>query len=909
MSTKTTFKRVALVAVAALGFGGLSVVSAPVASAAAASMTVDVSSITTVGAHTANRPLAAYRFTVLDADGLPVALDSDETITVSIKATGLPATTTPNVPGIGDYTFADTANQITMSTDTSYSQMSVYNAARYDGLIGAGANTCDAPDAGQNVGKYCQAVVPVANEGLDQGTYTITADLTKGSVTLTRLTVKFNSVTSASDSGAVITVASAGTLVSGAGFVNSATNYMRATLRDANGGYIRTTDTASISTYAPALSATLENALGTVTQSLTATDTGVSTYDYGTTTATTANDGVYGLIVPVQETVLTTLSTTAPSVIRVRYGLTNSTGAISVLTTPSANPSKSSRSVTATGVYTSTETTTASNAQTYNVPLSTTSAVVKITAKDNAGTAIANTPLTFTTTWAGNNAGDVTPVSGSTGATIVYTNSSGEASFTVTQLNPVSGSTAAIAITGAAALNAGFGTVTIAWVTPVATTISVTSPNATFKAVGGSTVSLTIRARDQFNNNMAGVVIQPSLSSTSANYSATVRPTLVTGADGTVKFEYTAGAALTSDAWTFSSIGATSGTRTASYVAALPVVAALTGYYNADETAGTYPNLFSTTAIGSTTAQLVERGLNYGNTIANVTGNTTDTRNEFRILVADSTGAAVTGVPVTVTVTSGGHILDTCAATTAAKVVTSRICYPDADGYIFVRTIVTGTGTITYTATAGTVTASQAIKVGNASADARTLKLVATGADVVASVVDRFGNGVADQSVQITVTGGSLTGGSKIATFTTDASGNFGFGVEGDAAVTVTGRLAVANDSESVAGKTSSTTIDSTVAAGVRTATVSVTAPNTTTGSVAQAAVDAAAEATDAANAATDAANAAAEAADAATAAAQDAADAVAALSTQVSEMVNALKKQITALTNLVIKIQKKVKA
>jgi hypothetical protein len=76
-----------------------------------------------------------------------------------------------------------------------------------------------------------------------------------------------------------------------------------------------------------------------------------------------------------------------------------------------------------------------------------------------------------------------------------------------------------------------------------------------------------------------------------------------------------------------------------------------------------------------------------------------------------------------------------------------------------------------------------------------------------------------------------------------------------------------------------------------------------------QAALDSAQEAIDAANAATDAANAAAEAADAATAAAQDAADAVAALSTQVSEMIAALKKQITALTNLVIKIQKKVKA
>ena len=81
------------------------------------------------------------------------------------------------------------------------------------------------------------------------------------------------------------------------------------------------------------------------------------------------------------------------------------------------------------------------------------------------------------------------------------------------------------------------------------------------------------------------------------------------------------------------------------------------------------------------------------------------------------------------------------------------------------------------------------------------------------------------------------------------------------------------------------------------------------TNSGSQAAADAAAEATDAANAATDAANAAAEAADAATAAAQDAADAVAALSTQVAEMMSALKKQITSLTNLIIKIQKKVKA
>jgi hypothetical protein len=71
----------------------------------------------------------------------------------------------------------------------------------------------------------------------------------------------------------------------------------------------------------------------------------------------------------------------------------------------------------------------------------------------------------------------------------------------------------------------------------------------------------------------------------------------------------------------------------------------------------------------------------------------------------------------------------------------------------------------------------------------------------------------------------------------------------------------------------------------------------------------AAEEATAAANDATDAALSAAEAAEAATAMAQEAVDAVAELSAQVTSLISALRAQITALTNLVIKIQKKVKA
>jgi hypothetical protein len=90
---------------------------------------------------------------------------------------------------------------------------------------------------------------------------------------------------------------------------------------------------------------------------------------------------------------------------------------------------------------------------------------------------------------------------------------------------------------------------------------------------------------------------------------------------------------------------------------------------------------------------------------------------------------------------------------------------------------------------------------------------------------------------------------------------------------------------------------------------VKVSATATIVNASVDAATDAANEATDAANAATDAALAAADAADAATAAAQDASDAVAALSATVATLVASLKAQITSLTNLVIKIQKKVKA
>jgi phage terminase large subunit-like protein len=107
---------------------------------------------------------------------------------------------------------------------------------------------------------------------------------------------------------------------------------------------------------------------------------------------------------------------------------------------------------------------------------------------------------------------------------------------------------------------------------------------------------------------------------------------------------------------------------------------------------------------------------------------------------------------------------------------------------------------------------------------------------------------------------------------------------------------------------TISAKLGASVATAIQDTVVTATAPVRSDG-VAEAAQAAAEEATAAANDATDAALSAAEAAEAATAMAQEAVDAVAELSAQVTTLISALRAQITSLTNLVIKIQKKVKA
>ncbi|CAN2171085.1 hypothetical protein MCEMRE182_00051 [Candidatus Nanopelagicaceae bacterium] len=230
-------------------------------------------------------------------------------------------------------------------------------------------------------------------------------------------------------------------------------------------------------------------------------------------------------------------------------------------------------------------------------------------------------------------------------------------------------------------------------------------------------------------------------------------------------------------------------------------------------------------------------------------------------------------------------------------------------------TVVIGSGSSS-TATTNVKATAAAVRVGGTSAELANVKVTtdkssyAPGELAVITVtpVDAAGLALADDTYTVFATGGitsSYTLGSAsvaISGTTTQDGAVAGTGtVSGSATYKV---YLPAVEGDVVFSWTTGTLAASTANSAVKgSVTVNVSSASTS------AAIDAANEAAQAASDATDAALAAADAADAATTKAQEAVDAVATLSAQVSKLITALKAQITTLTNLVIKIQKKVKA
>jgi hypothetical protein len=968
MSTKTTFKRIALVTVAALGFGGLSA-TVPASASTVASFSLHTSSITVVGGSGSDTPSALVRIKVTsDTAGVSNvgALDANETITATV--TGVPTTATAKTVALNGGAFGTATNNDlsivevkggTNNTATSWG----YNAAGdgrsgvaatsvdtvtatasapYDGRIGsentsyfgqlpytlAGGDLAAATTAGQDTVTsksryYYVAIMPKSGASvIDQGVYTVTFTLTdKNSNLVSTQTLKIDFVTNKVDSGSKLTLTTGGTFVVGSAVAPTGVDatstdvYAKATLTNRDGGVIRGTDGA-----AESLTTTLRKALATSdTLTVTSSDNGTEGSDFGTDAtddSIVANDGVYGISIPA-------IGSDGTYTLTAKHGSATATATLTVFAASVTNANGLSAAVTATGAIATTTTLTP-----YTVPLTTKTADVTVTVLTaSGGTAVQDYPVTFTTTWTSCAAGDATPKDGADGSSVVRTNSSGKATITVTCASPADGTSASVA--WVAGSNAGT-TQVINWVKSKPATVSV-DPAGPMTVALKAVTKATFTVRDAFGAAVAGTVVNLTVTgSNNTVASPLLIPSATTDANGQVSYTLTDALAVAAgtDAIKATTVdGAKTATLTLTYAATAPVPATMKVYYDASET--TWTTLVPATTIYETASTATGYTLNQGKLISKTlvpsSVSASDDVIGFNAYIATATPAAASGVAVTVSVSDGGWILSS-----AGLPVTSRTFYTSSTGYTgLINVTATTPGTKTLTFTSGTVTSTAAIAFTNGTDGSKGRYVTVTAAaknatatangntypSFTAKVTDALGNAVSGVQLNIVATGvGRLTTGGKTAQWTTDATGEYTFelsSTEAGAATVSVSATTVGQFSDITGYAAGAVVANTALTAGIRTATgtVSFAEGNSASADAATAAADAAAEATDAANAATDAANAAAEAADAATAAAQDAADAVAALSTQVSEMVDALKKQITALTNLVIKIQKKVRA
>jgi len=444
----------------------------------------------------------------------------------------------------------------------------------------------------------------------------------------------------------------------------------------------------------------------------------------------------------------------------------------------------------------------------------------------------------------------------------------------------------------------------------VATSIAAT--NGTRRVATGSTNSVVFGLTDQYDAAISNTSVTITVAGRNG---ATASTTLVTNSDGEVTYSLAdVGTVGTTDTIT-ASVNSVTGSATLTY--GTTTVTTLSVY--------TAPHVAAGVADANIT-YADKADINAGSTAG-----PSATTQTITVLAKDASAVVMSGVPVTFSVTGTGCELLT----------TTELAYTGADGYASTSLFAWKETKCTVTATAGgqTVT-TDAYFAQKGATEARTISAAASGGLVTATVLDRFENPISGVYVYATRTGTGFFGsGSSSTSGITNEAGNVEFFVSGDAVVTVQLGSSTAADAEygqssASAGKhgtasatqtaftafaagtavTAQTGVGATLsAAGINSATVTV---SNNTNAAAEAATDAAAEAIDAANAATDAANRAAEAADAATVAAEearDAADAATAaveeLATQVATLMAALKAQITTLANTVAKIAKKVKA
>jgi len=885
MSTKTTFKRVALVTVAALGFGVLTSVAPATAAIPTTKNFIngvsfgDITQNARRGDTNATIARAGYAVAVdiklSSGSGYTIGSAENYNVNTYVKFNTVPAGDTALAsmtgsalsPSLSAHTLVTGSLFAFGSGKLSNTAVAASNAT--PGYLAIVAGSTLATDTNLLGSKGATKVGTFTFTPAVAGTYKVDAwsdDSTAGNTAASRDAGERAATKTITVGGAPtsIVVASLGTAaVVGAIAPANAGHVYQVSIKDAAGnitapvpgeavGVTLTSGTGTISDASLTMGDFNANGYAYVTISGTATQTGTFTFAASGFTATSVVTSSTGTLANAAPSTFTLTQTT---------GVTAGSGYASTINTAQTIDGTVARAVTfATGKAVTMRITSGSSA-------AATSRVVGVSITDTYGILSGD---------------DVAPTYY---AAVAISDTLGYGSITLPTTTLAAGESISVVLETTAGADSAAITFTAADV--ALNSISTLSP-ATASIVTGGGVELTAQCLDQHGQAVSGCAVSWSV----AGRNVTTVPvqkladtngystyTLTDASTSTTSLTDTVSAAMT--------YGSSTNTETATITwGAGNAVGSITVTSSPTLTVATTESAISTAATGPEAGAVT-----------------------LTFTVKDAAGVPLVGSPVTFAADSANVSFKSSSTDT----VNRKLAYTSSTGVA--TTYIAGwvaPSTVTVTATAGTKTVTTKINFVTVAADARTISLTTTSNIAVATVKDRFGNPVKGATVNWTRTGSGYFGsGVSATTGTTDVNGVAEILVVGEA--TVSAELAVAtytqvDDAASYVETTATSGTGASLApAGVAKATLAIAAA--ASDATAQAAADAAAEATDAANAATDAANAAAEAADAATAAAQDAADAVAALSAQVATLISGLKAQLTALTNLVIKIQKKVKA
>jgi trimeric autotransporter adhesin len=297
-----------------------------------------------------------------------------------------------------------------------------------------------------------------------------------------------------------------------------------------------------------------------------------------------------------------------------------------------------------------------------------------------------------------------------------------------------------------------------------------TATPAVINAVAGATNTISVNLKDYFARNFANQTLTGVVTGRNPT---TVARTALTDALGNATFTLT-------DANTTSVIA--SDVMTITGGSAAITVTVLYGAANAPATI-TLTSTGDTDVIPGTTTTDISAGAS-GATATSATASA---------VVRNSAGSAVAGVPVTFTVTG----------LVGAEVHTTKaVVYTNSTGTAVSNISSYAAGKATVTATAGTATASDDIYFAqNTPTEARTIAISAVGGLVKATVKDRYGNPIKGVAVNATRTGTGFFGaGSSTATGETDAKGEVEFNFVGSGTVTVAFTSATYGQSYAAAG-------------------------------------------------------------------------------------------------------------